>query len=107
MYKNNKNSIGNYCIYAIFIDFKTFKFGKADLDRTDSTGDPVRLQQQLKLLSGILSFVRVDALILVRLYKVSTKVAKERESQLLQKHYDKTGEIPKGNRNSFNPKKKE
>ena len=106
MHKNNKNSIGNYCIYAIFIDFKVFKIGKADLDRTDKAGNPVRMQQQLVLFQGLLTVERVKARVLIRLYNITTKKALEQERESLQNHYDETGEVPKGNLNSFRPKNK-
>jgi len=60
MHKNNNESIGNYCIYAIFIDIKTFKIGKADLDRTDKDGIPLRIKTQIKLFRTIFSMSFVN-----------------------------------------------
>ena len=59
-HKNNNEPIGNYCIYAIFIDIKTFKIGKADLDRTDKDGIPLRIKTQIKLFRTIFSMSFVN-----------------------------------------------
>ncbi len=102
-HKNSNEAVGNYCIYAIYINFKTFKIGKANLDELTAEGVPVRIDQQIKLLGLALAFSEVESRLLIRLYRVTTRKAKEVEKQVLQEHYNRTGEVPPGNQSSFKP----
>ncbi len=104
MHKNRNDAVGNYCIYAIYIDFKTFKIGKADLDRTNKAGTPVRIMQQTNIFKRIVSIQHVDFKIILRLYAVTSADVKRKEQEEIEKYYNETGEIPEGNRNSFDTK---
>lgn len=97
MHKNNKDAIGNYCIYAIYIDFKIFKIGKADLDRVTKYGVPVRIHQQISLFRKLFGVKRVGHEILIYLYKKTTQEALEAENDVLKAYKNQTGELPKGN----------
>lgn len=104
-HKNKSEAISNYCIYAIFIDFETFKIGKADLDAVTKEGTPIRIQSQINFLGGLISISRIKFKIFVKLYNTTTKEAKKKEKEELDKYYEKTGTVPPGNKNSYNPPK--
>lgn len=104
-HKNSNEAVGNYGIYEILIQDKTYKIGKADLDRiTKLSGDPTRLHQQLRILAEKYGMENVEKLMLEELFDVSTAFAKEVEQEYLQTYYENTGEVPEGNKKSFKPK---
>ncbi len=85
---------------------KHLKIGKADLDRTDKDGIPLRIKTQIKLFRTIFSMSFVNYEIVFILLKSTTQQALNKEKEKLQEHYDITGEIPLFNKDSFKPKQK-
>ncbi|TAH19377.1 MAG: RHS repeat-associated core domain-containing protein [Cytophagales bacterium] len=107
IHKNSNQAIGNFVIYEIVVYGKTYKIGKADLDRiTESSGNPTRLHQQLRKLAEEFGIENIDKNILDELFQVTTELAKEIEKTYLESFYETTGEVPEGNQKSFKPKNK-
>ena len=104
MHKNNNQALGNYGIYEIEINGKTYKIGKADLDRViKSSGDPVRIRQQIRKLRRKYSTQKVYYTILERLFGYTTQEAKAMEKAILQEVITQIGYVPEGNKKSYKP----
>ncbi|WP_306354299.1 RHS repeat domain-containing protein, partial [Flavobacterium sp. '19STA2R22 D10 B1'] len=104
---NTNGALGNFGIYEIKIDGVLHKIGKADLGRvTQSTGLPTRLHQQLRILREKPENIgkRITGEVVEDLGMTTTAKAKGIETDRLQAHYDKTGEVLDGNKKSFKPK---
>ena len=102
---NSNDAQGNFGVYEIYIDGKLHKIGKADLERiTKSSQLPTRLHQQVRKKQEELGEDRVGQQVVESNLK-TTREAKAEETRRLQEHYDRTGEVPKGNEKSFKPKK--
>lgn len=82
-----------------------FKFGKADSDRvTESSGLPTRLHQQIRKL--VEQGFSVAYEIVVTLFGVTTKEAKNVEDTYVENYKTETGEYPKGNKQHSKKKNK-
>jgi RHS repeat-associated protein len=102
---NTNGASGNFGVYKIDVNGELYKFGKADLGRvTQSSGQPTRLHQQLRKLEEIHGEGNVKGTVIESGYETTAK-AKVAETARLQDHFNKTGEIPDGNKKSFKPKK--
>jgi hypothetical protein len=103
-HKNKNSAIGNYGIYQIVVEGKTYKIGKADLDRiTLSSGNPTRIHQQIRKLSRKYAKEDIIYSFLGRIFSISTKEAKKLEKALLEDFYQRNGFVPEGNQKSFKP----
>lgn len=103
---NSNNAVGNFGVYEIKINGELHKIGKADLGRiTKTSGLPTRLHQQVRILEKIHGKGNVIGTVVEDLGTTTTEKAKMAETARLQAHYDKTGEVLKGNEKSFKPKK--
>lgn len=104
-HKNKNDSKGNFSIYKIFLNAVLFKFGKADADRvTESSGLPTRLHQQIRKLTEKGFSVAFE--IIVTLFGVTTKEAKNVEDEHIENHKKETAEYPEGNKQHKKNKKK-
>jgi RHS repeat-associated protein len=102
---NTNGATGNFGVYEITIHGELHKIGKADLSRVTQTSKlPTRLHQQLRKLRQIHGDENVKGKVLPGSYK-TTKDAKDAETARLQAHFDRTGEVPDGNKRSFKPKR--
>jgi RHS repeat-associated protein len=102
----NKNGAkSTFGIYEIRIDGKLYKIGKADMERvTQSSGLPTRLHQQVrKMREKLGEDIAVEGKVVEKLGTTTTAKAKAAENARLQRNFDKTGEVPKGNEKSFTP----
>ena len=103
-HKNNNEANGNFAVYEIVVNGKTYKIGKADLDRiTLSSGNPTRIHQQIRKLRQKYGRQNVYHTVLETLLGVTTQQAKDVEKAILQLIYEREGYIPEGNQNSFKP----
>jgi len=104
LHKNNNEAIGNYAIYEILIHGKTYKIGKADMDRiTKLSGNPTRIHQQIRKLSLKYSEKNVFFRYIKITLGIRTKEAKALEQYFLSQFVSETGLIPEGNQKSFKP----
>jgi hypothetical protein len=103
-HKNRNEKIGNFVIYAIFLFGRIFKFGKADADKICKKSRlPLRLHTQLKLFWKLFGTESVFFKIFLILQNVTVKEAKQAEQNLIRDYYNKTGQVPPGNEDSFKP----
>jgi hypothetical protein len=101
---NSNTATSNFGIYEIKVNNNLHKIGKADLNRvTQSSGQPTRLHQQVRKLETKHGKGNVEGKVVQDLGMTTTQEAKQAETTALQAYYDKTGNIPIGNQNSFRP----
>jgi RHS repeat-associated protein len=101
---NTNGASGDFGIYKIDVNGELYKFGKADLGRvTESSGQPTRLHQQLRKLGEIHGEENVRGQVIESGHETTAK-AKVAETTRLQEHFEKTGQVPEGNKKSFKPK---
>lgn len=104
MHKNSNEALGNDAIYEILVYRKTYKIGKADLDRiTLSSGDPTRIHQQLRKLRLKYGVQNVIYDIVESLFGITTEEAKAFERAILQLVYERDNIVPQGNQKNFKP----
>jgi hypothetical protein len=95
--KNNNAYVGPQGVYQILIDGSLWKFGKADLTSTSSTGLPTRLQSQLNALQAVNPNSVVTGNLLYTSQKISILEIKSIETQFIQRYYDQFGKLPPDN----------
>lgn len=95
--KNHNNYKGYFGVYEIRIDGKLFKYGKADMTNMASTGNPARLQSQINRLQKLLPDREVSGKVLVKEKNITVKDIKRIETNHIQGHVTKHGELPPGN----------
>ena len=102
MHKNNNDALGYYGIYQIFVNGKSYKIGKADIDRiVKRTNDPVRIHQQVRKLRLKYGRENVYYEIMRWLFGYTTQQAKALEQEILVLVIRQMGEIPEGNLKSY------
>jgi hypothetical protein len=103
---NSNDAVSDFGIYEVEVNGTLNKVGKADLNRvTQSSGLPTRLHQQVRKLEKQHGIGNVRGEVVEELGSTTTRAAKAAETARLQRIYDKTGAVPKGNEKSFKPKK--
>jgi RHS repeat-associated protein len=98
-HKNSNSYVGHQGVYEIRINGILQKYGKADMTRLSSTGNPRRLQSQLNKLQNKNPKSLVTGRIIYRNKNISTKDIKKIETRAIQKYYDKYKNYPPGNQN--------
>jgi hypothetical protein len=103
---NGNSARSKFGIYEIKIKGSVLngKVGKADMNRvTLESMLPTRLHQQLRKLREKYGKKNVTGKIVQPLGNTTTEKAKAAENAWLQRIFDLTGMVPKGNRKSFTP----
>jgi RHS repeat-associated protein len=100
IHKNSNDYVGHQGVYEIKVDGEVHKYGKADMTNTSkTTGQPTRLQSQVNKIRKENPSARVEGEVLHQNKKISTKDAKEIETQKIQQYKNKNNKLPPGNQN--------
>jgi RHS repeat-associated protein len=99
VHKNANAYVGNQGVYEIKIDGKLYKYGKADMTKISSTGNPVRLQSQINKLQRLNPNAQITGKVLYQNQSISTLDIKKVETAYVQQYYDYYHSFPSGNLN--------
>jgi RHS repeat-associated protein len=99
VHKNSNSYVGHQSVYQIRINGEVNKYGKADMTKTASTGDPVRLQSQVNKLQKQNPDSVVSGKVVYENKSISTADIKKVETKYIQNYYNNNSVVPPGNIN--------
>ncbi|MFC5529507.1 hypothetical protein [Cohnella yongneupensis] len=99
VHKNSDNYVGHQGVYEIKVDGNLQKYGKADMTKTSSTGNPTRLQTQLNKLQKQNPGSSVTGKVIYENKSISTANIKKVETKYVQSYYTSNQKFPPGNQN--------
>ena len=99
IHKNSNNYVGHQGVYEIRKDGQLLKYGKADMTKLSSTGNPIRLQSQINALRRLYPRSTITGKVLYSNPKISTANIKKVETRYIQNYYNTHKAYPPRNLN--------
>jgi len=97
IHKNTNEYKGHQGVYEIKVNGKTYKYGKADMTKTSSTGLPKRLQSQINKLKKSMPGKTITGKVIFNRKDITTRDVKEVEAKKVRQYVKKFRSFPKGN----------